>query len=340
MIENERAYMFTHEAADGFMERQQLTVKRVRENICDWYLNPNLRVRQLPGQEGFKLTRKYGDKSEGYRTEEERKISRDVATLLTTDSKLFIRKNCFDFGQLTFDGKRSYRVTLDFINQPMKVAILEIESLSENPCPVPDNIIEELFNEKLKECPLSSFNYFRRKVGICGTASGGKIETAKWITHVLNTQYDGNAFNVAEYATNFIQEHGRPPEFEDQLVLLLGQLDREKNAQTADFIVSDCPVFLNYVYCLHLNKKELSERSAILLSEIYQRVLFDLLTYDNLFLLKLIRYKENRVRFQGFEKAQEIQERIYSFLDDHQVEYSAVTYNDSARILDQILYLN
>ena len=69
-------------------------------------------------------------------------------------------------------------------------------------------------------------------------------------------------------------------------------------------------------------------------------MLFDLLTYDDLFLLQLIDYSENRVRFQGAGEASQIENKIKSFLTAHKVRHTLATYNDGDDILHEILWLN
>jgi len=222
----------------------------------------------------------------------------------------------------------------------MNIACLEIEAADPISVPVPADITRRLFDADLIECPLCTWDFYNRKIGICGAPSSGKTETAKWLSHMLNTRFRANAYHVSEYATTFIQKYKRNPEFDDQIVMLYGQRKRERDASTARMVVSDCPTFLNFIYAQLLYEHPFCEKTALKLAKIYKEVLFDVSTYSNIILLKLQNYIDNNVRYQSADEARDIEERIVRFLDDHHIPYRTASYNDANAILSDLLYLN
>ncbi len=342
MIEHERSYVFTHEGAKAFLESKGISFSGDNVHLYeieDFYLREGLRVRKISddhNMSSYALTHKVGDKAKGYRFESEQEISKDIASLLTTDPVLRVRKTRYRLPQS--DSK--YTVTMDMIYEPMKVAVLEIEALSEIVYPIPVDMSKKMFDVDLIECPLSACSLFRRKIGICGGPSAGKTECSKILSHVLNTTFDANSFHVAEFATTFIQKYGKNPKFLDSFFVWHGQHEREHNAELANVVISDCPTFLSYIYLLYLPKEKFCDDTALMLSKIYKRVLFDIGSYSDIILLDIKDYVENSVRYQTKEEAMEIQERIRGFLDDHNILYSTHNYSQIDDILKNIFYIN
>lgn len=337
LIENERSYVFTHEAMREFADKNKMTFFTMSAGISDWYMQKDFRLRKTGGR--YVLCRKSGNKADGYREEFEQNIPEEAGLMMKQESKLFVRKDRWVVKKEN-GHPDDIKLTIDFVYEPMKIAVLEMERVSEKPNSIPDDLCESFFGVSLRECPLSAFEYFKRKVGICGPPSSGKTETAKMFSHVLNVDYGANAYSVQEYATSFIQKYGRTPKFDDQVILFLGQLLREKDAQTANIVVSDCPTFLNYVYLLHLNKDGFNDNKALYFSKMYKRVLFDMLTYTDLFFLTLREYKENNVRFQSKQEASVIESKIRGFLDNHGVSYRANNCTQLEEMVKEFLYLN
>ncbi len=343
MIEHERSYIFTHEGMNRFITSQNLSV--VEETMIeDCYIAKDLRIRRSAhgGNKGwfgdkYVLTKKKGDKSKGYRFEEEVELPANAANILCEDADLVVSKSRFHIA-----SDSHYKVTIDFCSSPMKLAILEIEADEEVACPLPLDICNKIFNTKLDliECPLSAHSLFKRRIGICGGPSSGKSELAKIISHIMNTEYDGNSFHVTEFATSFIQKYNRNPQFLDQFFVWYGQREREKDANRSDIILSDCPTFLSYIYMLKMKKFDFSSQSAFALSKIYKRVLFDLQGYTDIIFLQIQNYKENNIRYQTEVEARDIERRIAQFLDDHVVPYMKATYFDHRRIFDELFHIN
>lgn len=347
MIEHERSYVFTHEGAHEFLKSQGCPDDNTHDlHIEDHYLGKGMRVRKFwtnTDDVSYVYTRKTGDKSRGYRFEFEEKISEKLAEQLTADSEMVVSKirRRLDIPRaVSLDENHAYLVTMDFIESPMKLAVLEIEALSEVVFPIPADIAYKIFGVNLKECPLCTYKLFNRHIGIAGGPSSGKSETAKILSHTLNTEMGANSFHVAEFATTFIQKYKKNPTFWEEFFIWHGQHEREHSVDSANIVISDCPTFLTYIYLLHLPKEPFSGNTAMVLAKIYKRVLFDIEWYSDLILLELKEYKENKIRYQSFEEASEIQSRIRGFLDDHRINYSVYDYTKKDEILRDLFYMN
>lgn len=333
--EYERSYIFTHDSfrefASGFEMGDPVLIK-------DFYIDPSLRVRREPNKNT--LTRKTGEKI-GCRNESISEISDAAADLLCGSSKLCIKKS----RRTIYTSSRLYNTTVDFIESPMKLAVLEVERTlpgwgDSSHQIVPVEIIHQIFSSNLKECSISTWNFFKRKIAFCGPPSSGKTEMAKWLSHTLNTQFNANTFAVTEYATSFIQKYGRNPEFDDQFFIWYGQWKREQNASKHDIVISDCPTFLAYIYAILLNKDKFNEKTAMRLSKIHKQSLLDATSYDNIIFMNLKEYVENGVRYHDQNSALEIEKLINIFLNGHNIPHIRATYDDENMILKDVLYLN
>lgn len=340
MIEYERSYVFSEtEAKLKFQGNFSTPI-----HIVDYYLDANHRIRHeihdkmeaTRHKEYWSVTKKIGSKQDGNRKEYEASISVDAAEHLIPLAKLVITKQRYDLSFLGSFPDIQFSVFLDFISSPMKIAILEIESKTH---PVDASVCNLIFNEIFKECPLSAYQLFNRKIGICGGPSSGKSETAKLLSHKINTILDGNAFHVVEYATTFIQKYSRTPTFFDQLILWIGQKEREANTR-ANIVISDCPTFLNYIYALLADKPTASSQTVLYLSKLYKKALFDILSYDNIILLNIVKYSENNIRYQTYKEALAIEDNIRNFLVSHNIPYSSRTYFEIDKIICDLFYMN
>lgn len=360
MIEHERSYIFTHESAHAFLKEHNMSLYFSPDDpdpsvkmIEDYYLGQGRRVRKSwvekemthpsisasrnpPENISYKFTRKTGEKAKGYRFEFEEEISETLAKAFIDNAMMTVKKA----RKKLPIGDEAYEVTMDFIEEPMKIAILEIEARQEVVYPIPVNITQKLFGVDLKECPLCSFALFNRHIGIAGAPASGKSEMAKILSYVLNTQYNANSYHVAEFATTFIQKYGKNPNFWEEFFVWHGQHEREHSADLANIVISDCPTFLTYVYLLHLPKDKFSADTALVLAKMYKRVLFDIEWYSDLIFLELKDYRENKIRYQSFEEALVIQNRIRGFLDDHNIKYSTYDYTKKDEILRDLFYMN
>lgn len=338
MIECERSYVLTHEDGNRLLEKFGGSLGE--KDIYDYYLDKNTRLRQVDSS--YLLTMKQGNKADGHRTEQEEKVSEPAAAILKTNTKLTVKKTR-KWISLPCDSTGTpppYKITIDFVSSPMRLAILEIEAQEQVLNPFSADISKRLLGIELKECPLSAWSLFKQKVGICGAPSSGKTETAKWMSHTLNTRFGANSFHVTEFATSFIQKYKRNPKFHDQFFVWYGQRQREMDAQTANIVISDCPTFLSYIYMVLLNQIPFSEDTAMYLAKVYKRVLFDLTSYTNIIFLNIKNYVENNVRYQTVSEAKEIEERISRFLKDHNIPHLSATYNDGEKLIRDLFYIN
>lgn len=345
MIEHERSYIFTWDDAIDFLEQHGFDWKSSKnESLDDYYLSCGLRIRVCEGQDHAVVTRKQGNKANGYRIEQESKIAREAAELMIEKPMLHVHKNRFEIhvdpSKVERPNDANVKLVLDLIESPMRLGVLEIESVSESLFPLPVDIARRLFGVELKECPLCTTDLFLRKIGICGGPSSGKSETAKIMSHNINTKLGGNAFAVTEFATTFIQKYRRTPAFYDQFFIWYGQRERESDAETANIVISDCPTFLSYVYMQYLNREQFSERLALYFSKMYKRVLFDIQGYTDLIFLSIKDYADNGVRYQTKEEAFDLERRIKQFLDDHKIAYVDTSYDKSEQILKDLFWVN
>lgn len=331
--EYEKSFIMPKNYAHKFLGLCEFVSKPVI--IEDYYLDRNIRVRCVNGSQ-FILTKKEGEKTKG-RDESEFLISQQAAAILKEKAELIVVKRRYEIDT----GHHEYTVTMDIVETPLKVGILEIESNNETP--IEEDIELVMFDFLLagmKECPLSAWDYFRRKIGICGGPSSGKTETAKWLSNKINTEFGGNSYNVAEYATTFIQKYNRPPNFVDQFFVWQGQSSREHDANNADIIISDCPIFLSYIYTMINHKDELNEENALYLSKMYKRVLFGMTEYTDIVFMKIKNYKENGIRFQTSKEAKDIETNVKGFLDNHNIKYINTTYDYQEDLLLDLLHIN
>ncbi len=345
MIEHERSFVFTWESAKSFLEDQGIDIGTPNERIEDYYIEKGFRIRKVWSSAGglqYFVTTKSGEKSRGYRVEREKEINAEAGEILLDRTTLTVKKDRYIIKppQASSHDLDSYDVTFDFIEQPLRIAVLEVEAHSQVVYPIPADITKKLFEVDLRECPLCAYSLFKRKIGICGGPSSGKSETAKILSHILNTRFKGNAFHVTEFATTFIQKYNRNPEFLDQFFVWYGQHEREEDAKCANIVISDCPTFLAYIYMLLLQKFDFCSESALYLSKIYKRVLFDLQSYSDIIFMKIKEYEENNIRYQTKEEALSIEHRISMFLEDHKVPHTTATYNDVEDIITNLFYIN
>lgn len=335
------SYVFTHEGIKRFLKDSGLSIVDEYIDIHDYYFSKNARLRYISqnGNVQVVVTHKTGDKYRGYRIEKEFPMDIHASDLLISETSLEIEKRRFKIDIKAIDGK-PYHVSVDFITKPMKIAVLEIEAADPISIPLPLDIGQRLFGLDIQNCPLGTWEYFNRKIGFCGGPSCGKSEMAKWLSHVINTEFNGNSFHVTEYATSFIQKYGRNPQFCDQILLWYGQWKREHNARNADIVISDCPTFLSYIYAQLAHKVELCDESALQLAKMYKQSLFDVSSYSDIWFMEIRDYVNNKVRYQTEDEAIQIQEKIRTFLLDHNIPYRIADYKNSHQVLKDVLFLN
>jgi hypothetical protein len=302
--------------------------------IEDYYLNKNIRIRKKNGK--LCMEHKSDGKKEEGRKEENQDIGENWFNLLKEKSSLKIIKK----RQILHIEPNDYIITLDIISEPMRILILEIESLNGNDPPRLENFISDLHG-KFITCPLSAWDYFKRKIAICGAPSSGKTSTAQWITNKINTEFGGRAFCPIEYATSFIQKYDKIPNINDQYMIWECQNTRENNSLSkCNMVISDSPTFLSYVYGLLISENIDINDKNILLSKLYKRSLEGLCKYQQIFFLNLMRYKENGIRYNTKNEAVKINNMIKNFLNNHGIKFGDYTFNHKEQILSDILYFN
>jgi len=304
--------------------------------IEDYYINKNLRLRK----KNDKLTMEHksdGKKEEG-RIEESQDITENWFNLLKEKASLKVIKK----RQILHTEPDDYVITLDIVSEPMRILILEIESLNGGDPPRINNFIAPYSSKGFVYCPLSAWDYFKRKIAICGAPSSGKTSTAQWITNKINTEFGGRAFCPIEYATSYIQKYDKYPNIHDQYMIWESQSSREQDAlNKSDIVISDSPTFLSYIYGLLTSKNIDINDKNILLSKLYKRSLEGLCEYEQILFLNLLEYKENGVRYNTKAEAVEINNIISNFLKQHGVwRNTHYTYENKEEILSSILYLN
>lgn len=341
MIENEIAFVFTADSFESFCQHSTTSIiKNNSKTITDFYLNKELRVRKEHNPEQsetyYYLVEKKGNKASGSRIETTTQISPDAADILSRQTKLTIVKIRHNLQSKIFNNCIA---TVDFISSPMSLVILELESQNESF--IEQNTIDTMIHKyQLQLCPLSTWKLFKRKIGICGAPSSGKSETAKYLSHILNTQFQANSFHVIEYATSFIQKYQRIPEFNDSFFIWHGQREREKDARTSDIVISDSPTFLPYIYMKYHGPNCFDSFSAMSMAKMYKRALSDIQTYTDLILLNLIEYRNNGVRYHNHIEAKHIQNMIISFLTEHRVPYIQSDCLHTEDLLYKLFYIN
>lgn len=331
-IELERSYIFPGISIHDITRLLNTEVVGEPISILDNYFNRNLRVR-CTNKTSFVLTQKSGDKSSGKRLEQEQPIVRETAIMLAEDDDLIVDKQRYT---LAVSGSE-FTVTLDIVNSPMKIAILEIESTNGQIPPT----AYEIFGVDLRQCPMPAWDFFQQKIGICGAPSSGKTETAKALSSLMNTRLHSNSFHVLEYATSFIQKYDRHPNSMDQFMLWYSQRTREEDAWSkADIVISDSPTFLSYIYMMFHNREPMSDQFKIHLAKLYKRVLEDIGSYDHIIYLKPSGLTRNNIRFHDIEEIQDIANRIHSFLQWHRIPHIVAERDDVQRIFEDIFFMN
>lgn len=337
-IELERAYVFSCESVPHILNFLGAKMVGIPSKIQDDYLSPDLRMRLITREVDLKynqatLIRKSGNKSSGQRIEESRNIDPETSNILVSDSKLRVRKTRYNI----YHASPNFKITLDVVELPMKIAILEIESTNGQMPPTAN----DLFGVDLLECPLAAWDLFRQKIGICGAPSSGKTEVAKILSGLLNIKLKANSCYVPEYTTSFIQKYNRHPIAMDQFMLWYSQRAREDNATSrANIVISDCPTFLSYVYMIFHNKNKMDTRFRIQLTKLYKRVLEDVESYGHIIYLRPKNLTENNIRFHSQAEIYEIANRIYAFLKWHNIPHTIAEREDARKILKRIFFMN
>lgn len=300
--------------------------------IVDYYIDENHRIRITPDE--IFATKKNGDKSSGMREEIDIELdySEEIIEFAESCSKLKIEKTRYYYDSLQ-------NFTIDLVESPIKVAILEIEFDNKEDL---KKTKQDANEAGLIESGLNAWNYCKRKIAIAGGPSSGKTSIAKGLCLNLNNNYNANASDVVEYATSFIQRENRIPIFEDSCWIYTKQSEREQTvAKTANIVISDCPPFLSYIYAVRqMRKMESSPHTDFALQALYKRAVHSLKAYEQIIVMNLVEYKENGVRYHNKKQSLEIREDIIKFLENHGRRFKSYNYNQLNDITKDVLYMN
>ncbi len=337
-IEKEVAYILDTTDIDKISVFLDCPVAEDVGLITDYYIQRQTRVRSIQNPSGSKkylLTKKTGEKISGSRLENETPITENQFDILKNMSTLKVKKHRYRL-QDNMHPCIDHNVYVDIVLEPLGVSIVEIEYYSDRKL-----TSKQLFDKELTICPFSAYDFFRRKIGICGSESSGKTETAKTISGKINTTLDGNAFYVSEYCTSFIQELNDTPVFADTFLIFNEQRKREAFAwRKSNIVISDSPTFLAYIYLgTHLDISEW-ERNKIHMEKLYGYVLDDIQSYSQIIHLKPLKYKENNIRYHGNKKIEHIDSQINNFLTFHKIDHLQCTYEDIDMIMQHLFYTN
>lgn len=164
------------------------------------------------------------------------------------------------------------------------------------------------------------------KIGICGAPSAGKTTSAERIRALLKRKYDVPSVEaVREYARHYIEETGQVENIFEQWSILEGQKKWERQAErTYEFIISDSPMFLPYVYTVMLaDCSKLKHRYMV--TSMYERALAAISEYDVIYLLPVPRkVQRDGLRSQGDGDAQPLHDAIEHFLISHVDDFRRV----------------
>ena len=217
-------------------------------------------------------------------------------------------------------------IKINIYEKPMSIAFIYIGGSAPNP--------------NIPHCNLDEYKYFKRRIGISGGPSSGKTSVAQQLSLKLNIDYKANSSTVVEYATSFIQKQGRIPTLQDQIWLYVKQKEREEIVnKTTNFVISDSPIWLQYIYalrCMHKTEHTPVTEHTLGLFSRYAAEALNL--YDFNIILNPVVYEENGVRFHNMEQSKEISDKCIEFLKDNGYTFKAYTYTQVDRMVSDFLY--
>ncbi len=154
------------------------------------------------------------------------------------------------------------------------------------------------------------------KVGLIGLPSCGKTTTAKAATKYTQGIY------VPEIARHYIKSVGRAPNLTDQRIIAIEQSELEKSLEEdSDRIMfCDAPLIMCQAYNIIYNNNQLNNEL---------RGVFESHTYDYVFRLSTLPYKEDGIRFQTEEDLL----RLEYYLDNLPLD---ITYIENRKLSDRL----
>jgi len=131
---------------------------------------------------------------------------------------------------------------------------------------------------------------------------------------------------VSEYAKEFVYKKFDSKEKitkEEQLMIYSEQFRRERLLYNrVDYIITECPVPLSYIYS-HINyKDELMDTIFVNLVKLYFRETSNI-EFENYFIKRKYEYV-NEGRFENEEQAKIVDSVIKKFLDENNIKYSEI----------------
>ncbi len=175
------------------------------------------------------------------------------------------------------------------------------------------------------------------KNGIAGGPGVGKSTLARDLCSEL-TAKGFSTETPQEFARLYIKRFGVPQNIYEQALFLLGQRDQEEKIN-ADFIISDSPKFLSYVYLIP--SADLSNPKHIyLIHKVYEAALASLSEYNYfIYIPKEFPLKENGVRYQDDKEAQRLDFMIRSFFNIHRLRHLSARGTSQQRLQQAIKYI-
>lgn len=163
-------------------------------------------------------------------------------------------------------------------------------------------------------------------IGFMGGPSTGKTTVAKGLLDAMTAQ----GHNVG-WANEFVSEDVArigPPQMEfyiyEQYRYILMQRRREQSlAQKHDFVLTDAPLLLGYVYALQNDPSIYCARQQKLRDDFVTLFREDAHNYDHLYLLnRETEYEDNGIRFHTKEQALAYDTLLRQMLDELGVTYT------------------
>lgn len=175
------------------------------------------------------------------------------------------------------------------------------------------------------------------KVGIAGGPGVGKSTLARDVCNELVLR-GFTAEAPQEYARIYIKRFGPPQDIYEQALFLLGQKSQDEKVN-ADFIISDCPKFLTYIYLIPFADLN-NPKHIYLVHKVYETALATLSEYNYfIYIPKEFSLKENGIRYQDDKEAQRLDFMIRSFFNIHRLRHLSVKGTPEQRLQQAIKYI-
>lgn len=175
------------------------------------------------------------------------------------------------------------------------------------------------------------------KIGIAGGPGVGKSTLARDICRELISK-GFTAVAPEEFARIYIKRFSPPQNIYEQALFLLGQKGQEEKIN-ADFIISDGPKFLTYIYLIPFADFK-NPKHNYLIHKVYEATLASLSEYNYfIYIPKEFPYKENGVRYQDEKETIRLDYMIRSFFNIHRLRHLSVRGTPEQRLEQTIKYI-